>query len=164
MTHQRLRVLLWGVAIVAAVTVALAWLVPSRDYLYVPNTATPVAAKVNVEGEKPSTGAGAIYYVDVSVRRATWAERLLPFLRPDGATLTRREQVVPRGSSFEERANLDLAGADGGGEDESGARALRVSDVDGETIHDAAGDPDLLATEADSDAADDSDSDESPAE
>ena len=108
MTHQRLRVLLWGVAIVAAVTVALAWLVPSRDYLYVPNTATPVAAKVNVEGEKPSTGPGAIYYVDVSVRRATWAERLLPFLRPDGATLTRREQVVPRGSSFEERRTEGL--------------------------------------------------------
>jgi len=89
---------------VAAVLVGLAWFYPSGDYLYVPNTAIPVAAKVKVEGEKPAAqGKGAIYYVDVSVRQATWAERLVPFLRPDGATLVPREQVVPDGSSFEDR-------------------------------------------------------------
>ena len=88
----------------AAVLVGLAWFYPSRDYLFVPNTARPVAAKVKVEGEKPhAQGKGAIYYVDVSVRPATWAERLLPFVRPDGATLVPREQVVPPGSSFEDR-------------------------------------------------------------
>lgn len=88
----------------AAVLVGLAWFYPSRDYLFVPNTARPVAAKVKVEGEKPhAQGKGAIYYVDVSVRPATWAERLLPFVRPDGATLVPREEVVPPGSSFEDR-------------------------------------------------------------
>ena len=88
----------------AAVLVGLAWFYPSRDYLYVPNTAIPVAAKVKVEGEKPAAqGKGAIYYVDVSVRQATWAERLVPYFRPDGATLVPREQVVPAGSSFEDR-------------------------------------------------------------
>ena len=96
--------LLWSVAAVAAVLVGLAWFYPSGDYLYVPNTAIPVAAKVKVEGEKPAVqGKGAIYYVDVSVRQATWAERLVPLLRPDGATLVPREQVVPAGSSFEDR-------------------------------------------------------------
>jgi len=89
---------------VAATLIGLAWILPSHSYLYVPNTASPVAAKVKVEGEKPPTDSkGAIYYVDVSVRQATWAERLLPFLRPDGATLVPREQVVPPGSSFEDR-------------------------------------------------------------
>jgi PDZ domain-containing protein len=89
---------------VAAALIGLAWIYPSRDYLYVPNTASPVATKVKVEGERPSAHSkGAIYYVDVSVRQATWAERLLPFLRPNGASLVPREQVVPPGSSFEAR-------------------------------------------------------------
>ncbi len=30
---------------------------------------------------------GAVYYVDVTVREAKWVERILPFLRPDGATI-----------------------------------------------------------------------------
>ena len=33
-----------------------------------------------------STDRGGIYYVDVTVRRARWLERLLPFTRPDGTT------------------------------------------------------------------------------
>ena len=88
----------------AAALLAFTWFSPSRDYLYVPNTASPVASKVKVEGEKPAAtdSTGAIYYVDVSVRQATWVERLLPFTRPDGATLVPRDQVVPPGSSFEE--------------------------------------------------------------
>jgi PDZ domain-containing protein len=97
-------VLLWSVVAVAAALIGLAWIYPSRDYLYVPNTASPVAARVKIEGEKPpAQSKGAIYYVDVSVRQASWAERLLPFLRPDGASLVPREQVVPPGSSFEDR-------------------------------------------------------------
>jgi PDZ domain-containing protein len=89
---------------VAAVLIGLAWMVPSHDYLYVPNTAAPVAAKVKVEGEKPRPGdTGAIYFVDVSVRQATWAERLLPFVRPDGASLVPRDEIVPPGSSFDDR-------------------------------------------------------------
>ena len=69
----------------AAALIGLAWFYPSHDYLYIPNTASPVAAKVKVEGEKPPAHSkGAIYSVDVSVRQATWAERLLPFVRPDG--------------------------------------------------------------------------------
>ena len=96
--------LLWSVAAVAAALLAFTWFSPSRDYLYVPNTASPVASKVEVEGEKPAAtdGEGGIYYVDVSVRQATWVERLLPFTRPDGATLVPRDEVVPPGSSFEE--------------------------------------------------------------
>lgn len=103
------RRLLAGAAIAAALALAFAWLFPSRDYLYVPNTAKPVADRVDVPGEKPDTGPGGIYYVDVTVRRATWAERLAPFLRPDGSTLVSARDVVPEGSSFEERRQEGLA-------------------------------------------------------
>ena len=104
MTRSRVRVLLWSVAAVAAVLVGVAWYGPSPDYLYVPNKATPVASKVTVEGEKQhATGPGALYFVDVSIRRASWAEKLLAFTRPDGSTLVPHDQVVPPGSSFEAR-------------------------------------------------------------
>jgi PDZ domain-containing protein len=97
-------VLLWSVAAVAAVLVGVAWYGPSPDYLYVPNTATPVASKVTVEGEKQhAPGPGALYFVDVSIRRASWAEKLFAFTRPDGSTLVPHDQVVPPGSSFEAR-------------------------------------------------------------
>ena len=103
-TRQRATMLLWGAAAVAAVVLGLAWFVPANDYLYVPNAANPVADKVKVEGEKPGpAGEGGIYYVDVNVRRATWAEQLLPFLRPEGASLVPKQQVVPPGTSFEDR-------------------------------------------------------------
>ena len=75
-----------------------------HDYLYVPNKATPVGDKVKVEGERSGgEDGGAIYYVDVNVRSATWIESLLPFTRPDGASLVPRDEVVPPGSSFEDR-------------------------------------------------------------
>ena len=96
--------LLWSVATVAAAALAFAWFAPSRNYLYVPNAATPVGDKVKVEGERSGADdGGAIYYVDVNVRSATWFESLLPFLRPNGATLVPRDEVVPPGSSFEDR-------------------------------------------------------------
>ena len=97
------RGLLWALAGAAATIFAVAWFAPARDYLYVPNKATPVADKVDVPGEKPDAGEGGIYYVDVTIRRATWAERLLPFLRPDGATLVPQSEVVPPGSCFQAR-------------------------------------------------------------
>ena len=104
MTRNRATWLLWAVATVSAAVLAFAWFAPSRDYLYVPNRATPVGDKVTVEGERSGgEKGGAIYYVDVSVRSATWLESLLPFLRPDGSSLVPREEVVPPGSSFEDR-------------------------------------------------------------
>ena len=44
----------------------------------------------------------------MTVRQASWAERLLPFVRPDGATLVPRDQVVSPGSSFEDRRREGL--------------------------------------------------------
>lgn len=101
--------LLLGAAVAVALALAFGWLFPSPDYLYVPNTAKPVADHVEVAGERSHSGPGAIYYVDVTVRRATWAERFVPFLRPNGASLVNAAAVVPEGSSFEERRQQGLA-------------------------------------------------------
>lgn len=103
------RRLLLGAAIAAVLALAFAWLYPSPDYLYVPNAAKPLAGHVEVAGERPRSGPGAIYYVDVTVRRATWVERHLPFLRPDGASLVSATDVVPKGSSFGDRRREGLA-------------------------------------------------------
>jgi PDZ domain-containing protein len=96
------RLLAAGI-IILAVLAAAGWFIPSGYYLYVPNEAEPLAPKVKIEGEKAATGRGGILYVDLVVRRATWPERLLPFVRPEGSTLLPEHDVVPRGSSFTER-------------------------------------------------------------
>ena len=54
MSHKRASRLLWSALIAIVAVATIAWVTPSHDYLYVPNTATPVASKVTVEGEKPS--------------------------------------------------------------------------------------------------------------
>jgi PDZ domain-containing protein len=91
-----------GAALLAAVVFA-AWALPSDDYLFVPNGAHPIAGKVEVEGAKQPDPAGGIYYVDVTVQRARLLERLLPFTRPDGASLVPAHAVTAPGETFRER-------------------------------------------------------------
>ncbi len=89
-----------GVVAAAAIAVfATVFFVPTGQYAYVPNTAKPLADRVDVEGEKPQDDKGGIYYVDVNVRQANWVEWLLPFVRPDGATLVPESELVPPGST-----------------------------------------------------------------
>jgi Lon-like protease len=91
-----------GAALLAAVVLA-AWALPSDDYLFVPNGAHPIAGKVEVEGAKQPDAAGGIYYVDVTVQRARLLERVLPFTRPDGASLVPAHAVTAPGETFRER-------------------------------------------------------------
>jgi Lon-like protease len=91
-----------GAALLAAVVFA-AWALPSDDYLFVPNGAHPIAGKVEVEGAKQPDAAGGIYYVDVTVQRARLLESLLPFTRPDGASLVPAHAVTAPGETFRER-------------------------------------------------------------
>ena len=91
-----------GAALLAAVLVLLATL-PADDYLFVPSGAHPIADKVEVQGKPDPSGPGGIYYVDVTVRKARWLERLLPFIRPDGASLVPAQAVTAPGQSFRER-------------------------------------------------------------
>ncbi len=91
-----------GAALLAAVVFLLATL-PSNDYLFVPNGAHPIAGKVAVQGKDRPDGPGGIYYVDVTVRKVRWLERLLPFTRPDGASLVPPQAVTAPGETFKER-------------------------------------------------------------
>jgi Lon-like protease len=91
--------------LVAAVAAAL-WIVPTESYIFLPNSAHPVAPLVEVEGGKDPKD-GGIFFVDVLVRKATLAERLFPGLR-EGATVVPAEQVRPPGVSEGERRREEL--------------------------------------------------------
>jgi Lon-like protease len=91
-----------GAALLVAVVFLLATL-PTNEYLFVPNGAHAIAGKVEVQGQDPGNGAGGIYYVDVTVRKVRWLERMLPFLRPDGASLVPPQAVTAPGETFKER-------------------------------------------------------------
>jgi Lon-like protease len=94
--------MLSGAALLAAVVFA-AWTLPSDDYLFVPNGAHAIADKVEVEGTTDPDDGGGIYYVDVTVQRARWLERLFAFARPDGASLVPRHAVTAPGETFRDR-------------------------------------------------------------
>jgi PDZ domain-containing protein len=97
-----------ALAILAALALFALWRFPSSDFLFLPNTAQPLTGLVSVEGSHPTGGRGAIYYLDVTERQATWLERLLPFTRPDGASLVPNRDVVPSGISFDTQHKLEL--------------------------------------------------------
>ena len=84
-------------AVLLVAVVIVAAMFSSGDYLYVPNGAHAVADKVDVEGATDPAGGGGIYYVDVTVERATWLERLVPFIRPEGASLVPAHAVTAPG-------------------------------------------------------------------
>ncbi len=93
------RLLLAGAALLAVVVFAL-WTTSSGEFLYVPNEARPVAGKVEVEGDTGEDASGGIYFIDVRVRKARRLESLLPFLRPDRASLVPGHAVTPPGQTF----------------------------------------------------------------
>ena len=97
-----LRLAVSGAVLLVAVVIVAA-MFSSGDYLYVPNGAHAVADKVDVEGATDPAGGGGIYYVDVTVERATWLERLVPFIRPEGASLVPAHAVTAPGETFKQR-------------------------------------------------------------
>jgi Lon-like protease len=87
--------------------IALALLIiPSRDYIFLPDKAHPVAPLVTVKGgHDPQRG--GVYFVDVVVRKATILERLLGGLH-EGADLYPPQAVDPPGVNDRQRRTLDL--------------------------------------------------------
>ena len=94
------------VALVLAVAIVL-YLVPSNDYLLLPDPAHPVAPLVDVKGGKDPTGPGGIYFVDVFERRASMFESLFPWLH-SGSTLVPAKEIVPPGVSDNAVRQADL--------------------------------------------------------
>jgi PDZ domain-containing protein len=83
------------------------WLIPSGDYIYLPDKARPVGPLVSSPGGKEPQDGGGIYYDAVIVRRAKLFERLFPWIH-DGFTLVPADQVNPPGVSDRQRRTEDL--------------------------------------------------------
>jgi PDZ domain-containing protein len=89
------------------VTGLVLYVVPSDDYILLPDRAHPVAPLVKVQGGHDAGGPGAIYFVDVFERKATLLESLFPFIRP-GATLVPARLIVPPGVTPKAVRRADL--------------------------------------------------------
>jgi Lon-like protease len=83
------------------------WLFSSSYFLVSPDRAKPLEPRVSVEGER-NTGPGGLYYVDVLVRRASWLERLVAPVRPEGAELVPENVIRSPGADDDERRRQSL--------------------------------------------------------
>jgi Lon-like protease len=83
------------------------YLAPSDKYIFLPDSARPLATLVKVENEMPDKNGGGIYYVAVDVRQASILEETFPGLH-DGATLVPKEQVLPEGVDERVRRQTEL--------------------------------------------------------
>jgi Lon-like protease len=93
-----------GLVVLAALILHL---LPSNDFLLLPDKAHPVAPLVRVQGGHDPTGPGGIYFVDVFERRANKLESLFPFIH-SGATLIPAKLIVPPGVSDNAQRSEDL--------------------------------------------------------
>jgi PDZ domain-containing protein len=91
---------------VLVVAFAILWIVPSQEYIFLPDKAHPVAPLVNLAHSARQPRGGGIYYVDVIVRKATLLERLFGGLH-EGADLQKPSAVVPAGISDSQRLDLE---------------------------------------------------------
>jgi Lon-like protease len=91
----------------AIATVIVLYLVPSNDYILLPDRAHPVAPLVEVQGGKEPSAPGEIYFVDVFERRASVFESIFPSIHK-GSTLVPAKLIVPPGVSDKAVRQADL--------------------------------------------------------
>jgi PDZ domain-containing protein len=83
-------------------------LISSRDYIFLPDKAHPVAPLVQIAGAHERSGPGGIYFVDVIVRKATLLEQLFGGLH-SGADLYPANEVVPPGVSSSQQDQVNAS-------------------------------------------------------
>jgi PDZ domain-containing protein len=95
-----------GVAISLLVaTVAILFLIPSGQFILLPDVAHPVAPLVQVHDSRPAKpGSGTLYFVDVFSRRASELEALFPWIRPHGSLLPAGDFIPPCATAAEAEA------------------------------------------------------------
>jgi PDZ domain-containing protein len=98
------RLLTLGLALLAAVLALI--VLPSGQYIFLPDRAHPVAPLVSVPGGHAPKN-GSVYFVDVVVRKATLLERLLGGLH-HGADLYPASAINPPGVNDSARERIDL--------------------------------------------------------
>jgi Lon-like protease len=99
------RLLIAGLVLLVA---ALALLIlPSNEYVFLPDVAHPVAPLVTVQGGHDPTH-GAVYFVDVVEERASLFDKLTGAVFRNGADLYPAQAIDPPGVSSQLRLKLDL--------------------------------------------------------
>jgi PDZ domain-containing protein len=92
--------------LVLVVVVGALIILPSNDYIFLPDEAHPLAPLVIVPGgHDPKVG--GIYYVDVIERKATLLERLFGGLH-EGADLYPASEINPPGGGESQRRQIDV--------------------------------------------------------
>lgn len=99
------RLFVAGLALIAVVLALL--VIPSNEYIFLPDPAHPVAPLVTVQGGHDPTH-GAVYFVDVVVQNATLLDKLTGGALHNGADLYPQQAVDPPGVTPQLRKKLDL--------------------------------------------------------
>jgi PDZ domain-containing protein len=89
------RLVVVGLALAAVAF--LLYVLPSQEYVFLPDPAHPVAPLVAVQGGQ-DPAKGEVLFVDVVVRKATWLERLFHGIR-NGASYYPASDIDPKGVS-----------------------------------------------------------------
>jgi PDZ domain-containing protein len=97
---------LLALGFVLLVVAVSGFVLPSNEYIFLPDKAHAVAPLVDVPGGKDPTR-GGVYFVDVVVRKASLVERLFGGLH-DGASLFPASAVNPPGVDDAQRRRIDL--------------------------------------------------------
>ncbi|HEU5211865.1 MAG TPA: S16 family serine protease [Gaiellaceae bacterium] len=97
-----------ALALLLLAVLAVAYVTPSDDYLFLPVNAQPLAPKVHVQGARPDHDGGGIYYDEVHIRKATILEKYLASTRPDGSTFVKAADYLPPHTSEKQQFAVDL--------------------------------------------------------
>jgi len=103
----RLFKFLLAAGLVLAVVVVGLYVIPSDQYIFLPDKARPLAPYVTVKGEKPDRDGGGIYYVAVEVKKASLLEKLFHGLH-EGSTLVPAAAVKSPGESDKQHQAQEL--------------------------------------------------------
>lgn len=99
--------LLLAAGVAMAALAFLLYLIPSDQYLFLPDRAQPLAQYVTVKGERSDDDGGGIYYVAVEVKKASLLEKLFHRLY-EGSTLVPAEAVRAPGESDRQHQRQEL--------------------------------------------------------
>jgi len=105
------RALLAGVlmlVIAALGTIFVLYLIPSNDYIFLPDSAHPVAPLVKVQGGHNAANGGGIYFVDVLVEQANMLEQLFPGIE-SGSSLYPPAAVIAPGTDSAQQESVELS-------------------------------------------------------
>jgi PDZ domain-containing protein len=95
--------------VLAVIALIVLYLIPSdKYYVFLPDRAHALQPLVRIQGERPASGSGGVYFVDVRFRKARLLEDLLHRPLESNATLLPASAVLGDASA-EQQAKIDTA-------------------------------------------------------